>query len=223
MDTLTLNVQPRETGKKAVKATRNAGLVPGVLYGAHQEPVHFSTEVLDLRPLIHTSATHRIELVVDGASEPYDCIVKTVDFHPVTDAPIHIDFQALTEGEKLTMTVPIHLDGIAVGVKDGGVLGQPLNELELRCLPKDIPGSISVDISAMEIGDSIHVEDLSLPGEIEVLTDPARTLVTVSAPRLEVEEEPTETLGLFGDEVIEGVEGEAPEGAEDAGDDESAE
>ena len=221
MDTLTLNVQPRETGKKAAKATRNAGLVPGVLYGAHQEPVHFAAEVLDLRPLIHTSATHRVELAIDGTSEPYDCIVKTVDFHPVTDAPIHMDFLALTQGEKLTMTVPIHLDGTAVGVKDGGVLGQPLHELEIRCLPKDIPGSISVEISAMEIGDSLHVEDLSLPAEIEVLTELSRTLVTVSAPRIEVEEEPTDTLGLLGDEGLEGAEGEAIEGGE--GDDDSAE
>jgi large subunit ribosomal protein L25 len=216
MDTLTLNVQPRETGKKAVKATRNAGLVPGVLYGAHQEPVHFAAEVLDLRPLIHTSATHRVELAIDGTSKPYDCIVKTVDFHPVTDVPIHMDFLALTQGEKLTMTVPIHLDGAAVGVKNGGVLGQPLHELEIRCLPKDIPGSISVDISAMEIGDSIHVSDLGIGGDIEVLTEGSRTLVTVSAPRVEVEEEPADTLGLLGAEAIDDDEGDTFEDADES-------
>lgn len=213
MNTLTLNVQSRETGKKATKATRNAGLVPGVLYGAHQEPVHFAAEVLDLRPLIHTTETYRVELAVKGEAEPFDCIVKTVDFHPVTDAPLHIDFQALTKGEKLTMTVPIHLEGNAVGVKDGGVLSQQLNELEIRCLPKDIPGHISVDISAMEVGDSIHVEALTISDEIEVLTDSVRTIVTISAPRVEVEEEPTDELGLLGED------GEPIEATDAEGDD----
>lgn len=205
MDTLNLLAQPRQTGTSAAKATRRAGLVPCVLYGPHQEPVHFAVETLDLRPLIHTTETYRVALAVDGAS--YDCILKTVDFHPVTDAPIHVDFQALTAGEAMTMTVPVHLEGTAPGVKDGGVLGQPIHEIEIRCLPKDIPGHISVDISGLQMGDALHVSDLDLGDEIEVLTDASQTLVTVAAPRAEVvEEEVTDEFGL---------EGEEGEGAED--------
>lgn len=198
MQTLNLNIHSRETGKKATKAVRNAGLVPCVLYGQHTDPVHFAVESLDVRPLIHTTETYRIAVTVDG--EEYEAILKSVDFHPVTDAPIHMDFQALTAGEALTMTVPVSLEGTAPGIKEGGILSQPLSELEIRALPKDIPGHISINVSNLSVGDSLHVSDLQLGEDIEVLTDEARTIVTITAPRLEVEEEPTDDLlGLDGD------------------------
>lgn len=200
MQTITLNVQPRELGKKAVKAVRREGSVPCVLYGSHTEPVHFSVPVLDLRPLIHTSETYLVSVTMNG--EEHECIVKTVDFHPVSDVPIHLDFQVLTRGEAITVTVPIRLEGMAAGVKDGGNLSQPLFELEIRCLPKDIPGHISVDISDLIIGDSLHVSDIGLSGEIELLTDPARTFVNVAAPRVEVEPEVEEALEMYDEEGI---------------------
>lgn len=212
MQTLTLNVQPRELGKKAVKAVRREGRVPCVLYGSHTEPVHFSVPVLDLRPLVHTSETYIVVVEMDG--EEYECIVKTVDFHPVSDMPIHLDFQALTRGEAITVTIPIRLEGMAAGVKDGGNLSQPLYELEIRCMPKDIPGHISVDVSDLNIGDSLHVSDIELGEAIELLTDPARTLVNVAAPRVEVEPEVEEALEMYDEEgnLIERPE----EGEEDA-------
>ncbi len=213
MQTLTLNVQPRELGKKAVKAVRREGRVPCVLYGSHTEPVHFSVPVLDLRPLIHTSETYVVVVELDG--EEYECIVKTVDFHPVSDMPVHLDFQALTRGEAITVTIPIRLEGMAAGVKDGGNLSQPLYELEIRCMPKDIPGHISVDVSDLNIGDSLHVSDIELGEAIELLTDPARTLVNVAAPRVEVEPEVEEALEMYDEEgnLIERPE-EGEEGAE---------
>ncbi|MCH7975752.1 MAG: 50S ribosomal protein L25 [Bacteroidetes bacterium] len=213
MQTLTLNVQPRELGKKAVKAVRREGRVPCVLYGTHTEPVHFSVPVLDLRPLIHTSETYIVVVELDG--EEYECIVKTVDFHPVSDMPVHLDFQALTRGEAITVTIPIRLEGMAAGVKDGGNLSQPLYELEIRCMPKDIPGHISVDVSDLNIGDSLHVSDIELGEAIELLTDPARTLVNVAAPRVEVEPEVEEALEMYDEEgnLIERPE-EGEEGAE---------
>ncbi len=198
MQTITLNVQPREVGQKNAKAVRRAGSVPCVLYGSHMQPVHFSAESLELRPLIHTSETYLVSVTVDG--EAHDCIVKTVDFHPVTDAPIHLDFQALTAGEAITITVPIHLEGTAPGVKDGGNLSQPVSELEIRCLPKFIPGHISIDISELQIGDSVHVSDISIGANIEMITDPSRTLVNVAAPRVEVEAEVEDALEMFDDE-----------------------
>jgi len=219
MQTLTLNVQPRELGKKAVKAVRREGRVPCVLYGSHTEPVHFSVPVLDLRPLIHTSETYVVVVELDG--EEYECIVKTVDFHPVSDMPVHLDFQALTRGEAITVTIPIRLEGMAAGVKDGGNLSQPLYELEIRCMPKDIPGHISVDVSDLNIGDSLHVSDIELGEAIELLTDPARTLVNVAAPRVEVEPEVEEALEMYDEEgnLIERPE----EGEEDAEGEEAAE
>ena len=202
MQSIALDARPRETGKKATKAVRNAGLVPCVLYGSHTEPVHFAVETLALRPLIFTAETYRVGITVDG--EGHEAIVKEAIFHPITETPIHVDFLALTAGESLTMTIPIRLEGTPRGVKAGGILSQPLNDLTIKALPKDIPGHVSIDISTLDVGESLHVEDLGLGGSIEVLTNPGQTLATVTAPRALVEEEP-ETVDL-----LEGEEGEAP-------------
>ncbi|MEM6328085.1 MAG: 50S ribosomal protein L25 [Bacteroidota bacterium] len=209
MDSITLTAaEARETGKAAVKATRRDGRVPCVLYGPSTEPVHFSVPSLDLRPLIHTSETYRVEVTVDG--EDHEAILKDVDFHPVTEEPLHADFLALTKGQTLTLSIPIQLTGTAPGVKAGGQLAQPLYELEIQSLPKDIPGSISIDISTLEIGDSLHVGDLKLGDAIEVLTDSVRTIVTVTAPRVEaVEEDEDALLGLDPEAGAEGEAGEA--------------
>lgn len=212
MDAITLEVKPRETGKRAAKEIRRAEEVPCVLYGQHTEPVHFRVPVLDLRPLIYTAETHRVAFELDG--ETYDCIVKHIDYHPVTDVPTHVDFLALTAGETLDLSIPVVTVGAALGIKAGGVLSQPLNEIEVRSLPKDIPGHIEVDISALEIGDSIHVGDLEVP-DVEILTDPARTVVSITAPRAEVVEEEDEDALLLEGELGEDVEGE------DDGDDEA--
>lgn len=214
MDSITLTAaEARETGKKAVKATRNEDRVPCVLYGPSTEPVHFSVPTLDLRPLIHTTETYRVEISVDG--EDHEAILKHVDFHPVTEAPLHVDFLALTKGQRLTLSVPIHLEGTAPGVKAGGQLAQPLHELEIASLPKDIPGHISIDISTMQLGDSLHVGDLSLGDTIEVLTDPVRTIVTITAPRVEVTEDEDDLLGLDAAPSAEGDDAAAAEGDED--------
>ena len=215
MDSITLTaVAPRETGKKAVKATRNEGRVPCVLYGPSTDPVHFSVPTLDLRPLIHTSETYRVGLALEG--EDHEAILKNVDFHPITDEPLHVDFLALTKGQKLTLTIPIHLDGTAPGVKAGGRLSQPLHDLQISSLPKDIPGHVSIDISTMQIGDSLHVGELALGDEIEILTDPVRTIVTITAPRLEVVEDEDE--GILGLDAEVAPEGEAPPAEEGEGD-----
>ncbi len=213
MDAITLEVKPRQTGKRASKEIRRAEEVPCVLYGTHTAPVHFRVPVLDMRPLIYTAETHRVAFKLDG--ETFDCIVKHIDFHPVTDVPIHADFLALTEGETLDMTIPIVLVGSAPGVKAGGIISQALNDLEVRCLPKDIPGHIEVSIEGMEIGDSVHVSDIEVEN-VEILTEPARTIVSVAAPR--AEEEPEEEEGLLlegelaeGEELPEGEEGEEAE------------
>ncbi len=218
MDAITIDAQPRDTGKRATKAIRRAEEVPCVLYGQHTDPVHFRVPILDLRPLIYTAETHVVSLSVDG--ESHDAIVKNIDFHPVTDVPIHMDFLALTAGETLDMTIPVVTVGIAAGVKAGGILSQPLNELEIRCLPKHIPGQVEVEVTTLEIGDSIHVSELEVEN-VEILTDPARTVVSITAPRAEEEPEAEDGLLLEGDEgaaeAAEGGEGEAA----DAGSDEA--
>ena len=192
MQSITLPTQPRETGKAAAKATRRAGLVPCVLYGRTTDPVHFAVETLDLRPLIFTTETRTVDVTVEG--EDYNAIVKDITFHPVSEQPMHVDFLALTAGEALTMTVPIQLEGDAPGVKAGGLLSQPLFELTIRSLPKNIPGHVSIDTSMLELGESLHVEDIVLGDEIDVLTDAHRTVVTIVAPRALVEDSPSDEL-----------------------------
>lgn len=219
MDAITLEAQPREIGKRAAKEVRRADEVPCVLYGHHTEPVHFRVPVLAMRPLIYTSETHRVTVQLDG--EAYDCILKEVDFHPVTDTPIHADFLALTAGETVTMTVPVVTVGTAPGVKAGGILTQPLNDLQVSCFPKDIPGHIEVDVSELEIGDSVHVSDLTVEN-VEILTDPSRTVVSVAAPRAEEEPEEEEGLLLEGEELPEGEMPEGEEGAAAEGDEDEA-
>lgn len=188
MDVITLEAKPRALGKSAAKAVRRQGEVPCVLYGPHQEPIHFRVPALALRPLIFTTEAHRVALSLEG--QTYDCLLKDIQFHPVTDAPVHADFYALTAGEAVIVTVPIQLVGTAAGVKAGGVLAQPLTELEIRCLPKDIPGHVEADVSGLGIGDALHVADLRVENA-EVLTDPGLTVATVTAPSVSAEEEPT--------------------------------
>lgn len=182
MDTLTLTVAERETGKKGVKATRKAGLVPCVLYGSHTAPVHFSVETLALRPLIHTTEQHRVSIAFGG--ETLDAILKEVIFHPVTERPWHVDFQALTAGETFTTTVPVVLVGTPAAVRDGAELAQPIHQVEIRALPKDLPGHLDADVSGLGVGDTFHVRDLVVPEGTEVLTDGDLVLATVSMSSL---------------------------------------
>ena len=210
MQSLTLAVTPRDTGKKAVKATRREGLVPCVIYGPHLEPVHFAAEALSLRPLIHTTEQYRIEVDLDG--ELYDAVLKDVVFHPVTDRPWHVDFQALTAGETFTTTVPIVLVGTPEAVKDGADLAQPNLQIEIRALPKDLPGHIDLDVSEMIVGDSLHVRDLILPEGVEVLTDPDRTIATVSLSTLGAELDELDAAAA--EEEASGLDIEAAEAAD---------
>ncbi|CAN5522145.1 hypothetical protein BH23BAC4_BH23BAC4_13130 [soil metagenome] len=216
MDIITLSAETRATGKSATKAVRREGAVPCVLYGRHQEPIHFRVPVLALRGLIYTAETHRVSVELGG--DAYDCIVKNVTFDPITDVPSHVDFIALTAGEVIQLDVPVQLIGDAPGVLGGGELIQQLNSISVECLPKDMPSHVEADISGLEIGSSLHVSDLSLP-DVTILTDGARTVVSVVAPRVEEEPETdVEALLAEGDEALEGEEGEGETDGEGQGD-----
>jgi large subunit ribosomal protein L25 len=189
MDIFKLEAKPREVGKKATRAVRRNQEVPCVLYGHNVEPVAFSTPETALNPLVFTSEMHLVQVTLDGKSWP--CIVKNIDFHPVSDRPIHADFQVLLEGETLTLVLPIRYLGTPVGKREGGEVRAVLHELEVSVLPKNIPSHIDVDVSDLDIGGAIHVGDLDLPG-IEILAPADQTLITVLAPRAEVAEEEEE-------------------------------
>ncbi len=200
---MTLDARSRETGKKAARRVRRDGHVPCVLYGAHIDPVHLQVEALPLKRLAFGRSANQVQITMDG--QEWNCVLKDVDLHPVTDDPIHADFQALTEGERITITVPLRFIGTPVGQKEGGDTQHVLTQLTVSCLPKDIPGQIEVDISGLQIGEAFHVSDLALEN-VEIEMNPQQTLVTVVAPTLEPVE--PETVGIEIGEEVEAAEGE---------------
>src|SRR5690606_34361841 len=176
---------------KAARAVRRSGNVPCVLYGRQTEPITFQLPENAVKRLIYTTETHVLTLKLDG--KEWSCIMKYADLHPVTDRPMHADFQVLEAGQ------------MARGNTQVG-----LHELEVRCLPQDVPSAIDVDISELAIGDAIHIADITVPGA-ELLGRPEQTLVTVVPPRVEVEEEEAPEL-----ELAEGEEPVVPEEGEEA-------
>lgn len=216
MDTITIEAAPRETGKKATQAVRSSNNVPCILYGPDTDPVPFQLAINAVNKLIYQRTTPVLSVEVDG--ESWDCIMKDFDLHPITDRPIHADFQVLNAGRLITLTVPVRYEGIPAGQKEGGDTQYNLREVSVRCLPKDIPSEITVDVSELEIGDALHFYDLAVEG-VEFQVRPEQTIVTVVAPRLEVlaeeeEEELLEEGELPEGELPEGEEGELPEGEE---------
>lgn len=211
MEATTIKAQPRETGSKAAKQIRKNEHVPCVLYGRNTESTPFQIDALDLTRLIFGRGTNVVEIDLDGQS--WNCILKEYDLHPVTDRPLHADFQVLEEGQRLTLTVPLRFQGIPEGQKNGGDTQYILREVTISCLPSRIPNEIAVNVADLEIGDSIHVYDL--PQDYEYKMASGQTVVTVVAPRLEAvaadEEEELEDEELAED-------GEAVDAAADEGD-----
>jgi large subunit ribosomal protein L25 len=209
----------RETGRKAADALRDAMRVPAVLYGPEvDDNVHFSIDELELEKILSVSKRQIIEITVDG--ETFETLLKEVEFHPLTDRPVHVDFYVMADDHKVTLSVPIKLEGTPIGVSEGGGrVFQPMHILRIRVTPDQIPGEYSVDISELKIGDNLHVRDLELEGIIP-LDDLSRTLVTIRPPKSEalltsslITEEPDEEE-LEEGELPEGEEAELEEGEE---------
>jgi len=219
-DVINLNGKTREISRNVTEALRDAMRVPGVLYGPEvDENIHFSIDELEFEKILAVSKRQIIELEVDG--ETHRTLLKEVEFHPVTDRPIHVDLYALADDHKVTLSVPIHLEGTPVGVTEGGGrIFQPMHILRIRVTPDLIPGAYTVDISDLKIGDSMHVRDLELEGIIP-LDDLSQTLVTIRPPKSEelltsslITEEPSEEELAEGEEAVEGEAAEGEEGAE---------
>jgi large subunit ribosomal protein L25 len=159
-----------------------SGMLPAVLYGMEKKPQMLNVNGRDLTRLLHTGGGENVlvDLVV-GKTNPEKVLVKEVQHHPVTSKIVHIDFLRIDLTKKVTVMVPVHIVGTAEGVKGGGVLEVVSRELEVSCLPMDIPNHIAIDVTALKINDAIHVADLQL-GKLDILTDKARTVVTVQPP-----------------------------------------
>ncbi len=184
MEFRTIEASPRGVGKKAARQTRLSGNVPCVLYGHNTAPQAFSMPAFGLFQLIRTEETHLVKIDMGGSS--WECILKEIIYHPVSDEPIHADFQVLQRGVKITVNVPIRYVGTPKGQMEGGVTQHVLNELEVSCLPKDIPGHIDVDVTNLGVGQSIHIRDLNVPN-LEFGGVPNQTIVSILAPRVATE------------------------------------
>ena len=195
----TLTARPRsERGKNAARALRRSGRIPAVSYGHGEETRSLTVDALELEKLLGSISVENtlIELQVEGG-DTSRALIREVQHHPFKPVVLHIDFYQVHAGERLTLQIPVRLVGTPVGVVDqGGVLDQVLYELDIECLPANIPATAELDVSGLDIGDSLRIRDIRLP-DVEILNDEDLTVCSVTAPTVvEAPEEPETELGI---------------------------
>ena len=192
MKSVEIQGTPRtEVGSKYAQAERKAGNVPCVIYGG-EAPVHFSAPILAFKSLVYTPEAKTATITVDGKT--VEAVIQDMQFHPVTDALIHIDFIQLVEGKAVTMNIPVVLNGQARGVLNGGKLKMVLRTLSVRALPNEMPDNIQLDITNLRIGKSIRVSDV-VPAGYEILNADTAVIVTVKKARGAVDDEDEDEEG----------------------------
>ena len=223
MKSVPLNAYTR-TGlrRSAAKKLRENGRVPAVIYGRIAQPQILELDKKELEGVIHRSASENVlvDLAVtsDTARPKRLALVQEVQHHPLTGAVLHVDFHEVAENELVTITVPVEAVGEAVGVKSGGgTLEHVLFKLKVRALPKDLPEVVLVDVSALEVGKSIHLGEIVVPPGVELLGDKKLPVLAVAAPITEAQEETTAAAGAPAGEV-EMIKEKKEDGAPAAGD-----
>src|SRR6266699_1581570 len=193
MKSVALKAFPRTLARRAgVKKLRASGRVPAVIYGRRTNPQNLEIGLNEIEDLIHHSVSETIlvDLAVEGGSEGQRlALVQEVQHHPLSGKVLHVDFHEVAENENVTVTVPVETVGEAAGVKTGGgVLEHVLFKIKVRALPRDIPEVITVDVTALEIGQSIHLGEILLPPGVEVVGDMKIPVISVAAPITEEQE-----------------------------------
>ncbi|GGH14501.1 50S ribosomal protein L25/general stress protein Ctc [Mucilaginibacter phyllosphaerae] len=180
MKSIAISGSPRENvGKRDAKELRYQGLVPAVLYGGPTQ-THFAVSAADLRAVVYTPVVHFIDIDVAGVKS--QAIIKDMQFHPLTEQLIHIDFLLLDENKPVTIEIPVKLTGTSPGVKVGGKLVQKLRKLRVKALPKDHLDNIEVSIEALEVGKSVKVNEIKLPN-LTITNAQEDTIVSVTTSR----------------------------------------
>ncbi|HET9311458.1 MAG TPA: 50S ribosomal protein L25 [Actinomycetota bacterium] len=229
-----LNAERRsDAGKGVARKLRAAGKVPAVLYGQGLDTTPLTVDSRELTHLLHSSAGSNVlvDLVVDG--EEHLAIPREIQRDHIHSKWVHVDFLAVSRTETITVNVPVHETGEAVGVKEGGVVEHHLREVQIECLPQDVPDELVVDITEVELGEMVHVSDLVPPAGVTILTNPEDAILSVITPALlrveadlsvpgeegvEIPAEAEEAAeAAEGEEVAEGAEGEAAASAEGEG------
>ena len=159
MKSVTINGSQRESvGKKATKALRNAGQVPCVIYGG-DKPLHFSAPELAFSKLVYTPDAHTVVITLDNG-DTFNAVMQDIQFHPVTDNILHIDFYQIFEDKEITMEIPVKTVGVSKGVLNGGNLRQPYRKLRVKAVPSKLPDFIELDITPLKIGSKLYIHEL---------------------------------------------------------------
>ncbi len=185
------NTRPLTT-KGVVNQLRRDGNVPGIYYAKGVDPIAIYISERNLKPLVFTSETHIINLKIDE-DEERKSILKNIQFDPVTDRVAHFDLQGISADQEIEIEVPVVLEGQAKGVREGGIVQHTMHKLSISCLPGDIPQHISINISELSLGKSVHVRDLNFD-RVKFLHTDDQIIVSIVMPRAVVEPTPAEVV-----------------------------
>jgi large subunit ribosomal protein L25 len=209
METVAIKgLKRKETGKKATKALRREGLIPCAMYGMG-DATHFAVSFKDVKSLIYTASFKLAEIDIDGSK--HKCIVKERHFHPVSEEIEHIEFIELLDDRRVTVEVPVRLQGSAAGVRIGGLMQQNLRRITIKTTPEHLVNELVLDVTELEIGQSVRVRDIDGIEGVEIMNPAGSPVATIEVPRALRSQE----AGAEGEEGEEGaVEDEGAEGAE---------
>ncbi|HHY86724.1 MAG TPA: 50S ribosomal protein L25 [Verrucomicrobia bacterium] len=206
MKSVPLTAFPRTLARRSgVKKLRASGRVPAVIYGGQNKAENLELNATEIKDLIHRSASENllVDLSVQNAERPKRlALVQEIQHHPLNGEVLHVDFHEVSETEKVTIMVPVETAGEAVGVKTGGgVLEHVLFKVKVRALPRDLPEQIVIDVTNLEVGKTIHLGEIPVPPNVEVLGDKNIPVVSVALPRTEEEEAAAAEAGVAAGEV----------------------
>ncbi len=214
MKSITIKGSQRESvGKSSTKALRNAGKVPCVLYGG-DKPLHFSADELAFSKLVYTPDVHTVVIDLENGDK-VNAVLQDIQFHPVTDKILHVDFYQLFEDKAVTMEIPVKTKGVSRGVLNGGKLRVPYRKLRIKALPADLPDFIEVDISKLKIGHKVTVSDI-MNDKFTILHPENLVVVQVRRARLAVMDDDDDEEMEEGAEAAPAAEGAAGDSAEGA-------
>jgi large subunit ribosomal protein L25 len=209
MKSITIKGSKRESvGKVATKAIRNAGKVPCVLYGG-EDPLHFSAPELDFSKLVYTPNAHTVIIELDGGNK-INAILQDIQFHPLSDKILHVDFYRLYDDKEVSMNIPVKVEGAAPGVlTGGGVLSRNKRKLRIKALPKNLPDFLTANISKLELGDKLYTSELK-SGDYTILHPDNTVVCQVRTSRASIQlDDELETEGGAEERTDEGVDGKA--------------
>ena len=195
----------KELGTREVKNLRKEGWIPGIIYGHGEKSRPIMIKEEELKNVLHSMHSEATLLNLDHEGKKLQVLMREISRNPLTEKLLHVDFQHIHENEEINVHVILEIEGKPKGVEEGGILNIEHRDLIVRCLPKDIPEKIVVDVSDLAIGHSIHIKDLEIPEGIKVEADPSETVVNILSPRKLIEVTPVE------EEIPIGEEAEEPE------------